>query len=309
LRLEVAVDRFVMRHLGRPARDAEFLAEIDGAVVGAAVAAPTGLVFERGRTEPYDRQPAPSVLVELPLGPADGERDVVLWFPPDAAVTVFDVAGDAPVAPAPPVAGPHWVHHGSSISHGGNARDARSTWPAQVGHALGIRWSNLGFGGNAQLDPMTARSIAATDADLITLELGINLVTGDAMRPRAFASATHAFLDAIRNGLPDTPIVLIGAFACPALETTPGPMVSTPDGPRGTPRPDDENVLTLQRSRELLRQVVDIRDDPALHSIDGLDLFGLDDVGLLEDGLHPSQDGLDLIARRVLDRGLIAATR
>ncbi|WP_157802367.1 GDSL-type esterase/lipase family protein [Diaminobutyricimonas aerilata] len=309
LDLDVIIERYVMRHLGRPTRDAEFLAEAGGEVIARAVATPTGSRIERGRGEPYGREPGPVVRVTLDLGAASARRDVVVWFPHDAGVTLAGVSGDAPVEPVPDSARPHWVHHGSSISHGGNAHDPRETWPAQVGRALGIRWSNLGFGGNAMLDPMTARSIAAMDADVVTLELGINIVGADAMRPRALTSATHAFLDALRDRHPDAPIVLIGAFACPALETTPGPMVATPNGPRGTERGQDADVLTLQRSREVLRAVAAVRDDPALHYLDGLELFGTADAHLLEDGLHPSQCGLDLIARRFLEREVIGPVR
>ena len=308
LELEVAVERYVMRHLGRPTREAEFLAEIDGVVVDAVAATPTALRLERGRGEPYDRETAPAVRVSLHLGRASTGREVVIWFPHDAGVTVLGVDGDAPVEAVRAGGGRHWVHHGSSISHGGNARDQRQTWPAQVGRALGIRWSNLGFGGNAMLDPMTARSIAAMDADVITLELGINIVGGDAMRPRVFASAVHGFVDVLRDRHPVTPIVLLGAFTCPALESAPGPMVMTPEGPRGTERPGDDDALTLQRTRELLQRVVALRDDPGLGYLDGRELFGPDDVHLLEDGLHPSQEGLDLIARRFLERGTIVET-
>ncbi|TPX05663.1 lipase, partial [Schumannella luteola] len=221
--LEVRVDRLVMAHLDAPEHPAEFLAEVDGRIVGRAAAASTGLIRER-RDARWDREPAPATRLELRLDDgATAPREVVIWMPIDAAVAVDAVTGDAPVAPSPGPDGPHWVHHGSSISQGATARDARSTWPALVGRELGLRWTNLGFGGNAQLDPMTAHGIRALDADVVTLELGINVVAADGMRRRAFASATHAFLDLVRDRRPEVPIVVIGAFACPALESTPGP--------------------------------------------------------------------------------------
>lgn len=304
LRLEVGVDRVVMAHLDAPVAAAEFLAEVDGELVARGVATPTGIVREV-KHAPWAREPAPPVAVELAIGGDGRAREVVVWFPVDAGVVLYRIHADAPVEPVP-AAPARWVHHGSSISHGGNAADARSTWPAQVGRALGVPWTNLGFGGQAMLDPMTARSLVATGAEVVTLELGINVVAADLMRPRAFGSAAHAFLDTIRDGLPDARITVISAIACPALEDVPGPMRVGQDGrPVGTPR-DDPDALTLARSRELLAEVVAIRDDPRLSYVDGLRLLDVDEAHLLEDGLHPGQEGLDLIARRVLELGIAA---
>ncbi|AYF97977.1 GDSL-type esterase/lipase family protein [Protaetiibacter intestinalis] len=301
LTLEVRVDRLVMAHREAPERTAEFLAEVDGEVVARASVEPTGLIREV-RDAAWMAEPAPARRLVLELGGTGAEREVVVWFPVDAAVAVDGVTGDAAVAAAPARTGAHWVHHGSSISHGGAARDARGTWPALVGRELGIRWTNLGFGGNAQLDPMTALSIRALDADVVTLELGINVVAADAMRRRAFASAAHGFLDLLRDRMPEVPIVVIGAFTCPALEETPGPGRAGPDGRLvGTPQ-DDATALTLAASRELLAELVAARADPALGYLDGRELLGPDDAALLTDGLHPGQPGLDLIARRFLDR-------
>jgi len=300
LRLEVRVDRLVMAHLDAPERDAEFLAEVDGEIVARATATPTGLINEQ-RDGPWRVTPAEPRRLVLELGGSGAEREVVVWLPVDAAVAVDGVTGDVPISPAGAASGFHWVHHGSSISQGGTARDARSTWPALVGRELGIRWTNLGFGGNAQLDPMTALSLRGLDADVVTLELGINVVAADAMRRRAFASAAHAFLDLLRDRMPHTPIVVMGAFTCPALERTPGPARAGSDGRLvGTPRAGDATALTLDASRELLAELVAARADPALGYLDGRELLGEADAVLLPDGLHPSPEGLDLIAARFL---------
>lgn len=48
--------------------------------------------------------------------------------------------------------------------------------------------------------------------------------------------------------------------------------------------------------------MVQSRRDPALTYLDGRELFGDADVALLYDGLHPNQEGLDLIAQRFVER-------
>ena len=300
LRVTAAFTRYVMAHLDGAVSRAELLAEIDGEIVDRAVADPTGLVFERTDV-PLERGPDVVSTLELHLGPADTPREVVLWLPADAGVRILAVEATADAVPAPPTGRPRWVHHGSSISHGGDAADARSTWPAQVGRALGLDWTNLGFGGNAMIDPPTARAIAATPADVITLKFGINIVTGDAMRRRVFEPALHGFLDTIRDAHPDVPIVVISAIACPGFEELPGPRRIVDGHLTGTPRPLPEGAgaLSLQDTRDAIAEVLAARaDDARLWGMDGRTLLGPDDAHHLYDDLHPDPAGYDLIARR-----------
>lgn len=298
LRVTAAFTRYVMAHLDSPVSRAELLAEIDGVVVDRAVADPTGLVSER-RDAPLARGPEVVSTVELGLGPTDGPREVVVWMPADAGVRVLAVEATGETHAAPPTGRLRWVHHGSSISHGGDAADARGTWPALAGEALGLDWTNLGFGGNAMVDPPTARSIARAPADLITLKLGINVVVGDTMRRRVFAPALHGFLDAVRDGHPDVPVVVISAIACPAFEHTPGPHRIVDGRLVGTPRPEETGKLTLADSRAAIAEVLAARtDDPLLFGMDGRELLGADDAHHLYDELHPDPAGYALIAQR-----------
>ena len=70
---------------------------------------------------------------------------------------------------------------------------------------------------------MAARVIRDTGADLISPKIGINLVNADLMRVRAFGPAVHGFLDTIRDGHPETPLLVVSPTACPIHESTPGP--------------------------------------------------------------------------------------
>jgi hypothetical protein len=243
-------------------------------------------------------------VVDLVLG-GDGRqaRTVDIWLPHAAETTIHGAETDAPVDVGEQLGLPRWLHHGSSISHGQNADGPLGPWPQGAARMLGLELINLGFAGNALLDPFVARAIAAQPADVITLKVGINIVNADAMRARTFVPALHGFLDIVRSGHPATPIAVVTAIACPEHETVPGPTRErTPGHFSGTPRPlqAGDGSLTLERTRRLISDVVSVRSrkDPALQLVDGLSLLGPNDASHLYDDLHPDQAGHDLIAKR-----------
>ncbi|MGX1481012.1 hypothetical protein RKD45_000088 [Streptomyces griseus] len=234
---------------------------------------------------------------ELPAG----EKDIEIWLPHAEITEVIALHTDVPVEPAPHIGRRVWLHHGSSISHGSNAVFPSTIWPALAASTGGVDLINLGFGGSALVDPFTARAIRDTPADLISLKLGINVVNSDAMRLRAFVPAIHGFLDTIREGHPTTPLLLVSPVLCPTQENTPGPLM--PDLSSGTlkfmatgdPAETTAGRLTLVIVREVLADIVKQRsaEDPNLHYLDGLDLYGQNDHEELPlpDGIHPSPEG------------------
>ena len=245
-------------------------------------------------------------VVELPPG---GERLLELWLPHNEGLELVQLQADQPLTPAPP-AGPVWVHHGSSISHGSNALTATGTWPVIAARRARVELRNLGFGGSALVDNIIARTIRDTSADLISVKLGINVVNLDAMRLRSFVPAVHGFLDTIRDGHPDTQLLLISPIFCGIHENTPGPGAIDPstlgaDQVRflatGDPAEVAAGRLTLRVIRDSLRDIVAARsDDPALHYLDGLQLFGEADAERLPlpDALHPGPEAHELIGER-----------
>ncbi len=159
---------------------------------------------------------------------------------------------------------------------------------------------NLGLGGSCHLDPFVARTIRDESADLISLKVGINIANADSFRERSFGPALHGFLDTIRDGHPDTPILVVSPIICPFLEETPGPSipVQEDESVKFTSLPGHEEVragsLTLVQMRCMIRDIIEgrrQRDDANLHYLDGLELFGPDDVDDLPDALHPSAAG------------------
>ncbi|MFG1699852.1 GDSL-type esterase/lipase family protein [Nonomuraea sp. NPDC049309] len=253
--------------------------------------------------------------VELREGPAGtarftglpaGDKDVEIWLPHNETAELGALRTDAPVFPAPSGGRRVWLHHGSSISHGSNATHPTAIWPALAAALGGVELVNLGFSGGALLDPFTARTMRDTPADLISVKIGINLANSDAMRLRAFVPAVHGFLDTIREGHPQTPLLVVSAILCPMQEHTPGPLTAAfEDGtvrfrPTGDPADRASGHLTLDVIRGELARIVAERagDDPHLHYLDGRSLYGEPDHTELPlpDDLHPSEEGHHRIA-------------
>jgi hypothetical protein len=229
-------------------------------------------------------------------GLSAGQKRVEVWLPHDETTVVVALRTDAPVDPVTD-GRPVWLHHGSSISHGSNAAHPTGTWPAVAAGIAGVDLVNLGFGGSALLDPFTARTMRDTPADVVSVKIGINLVNQDLMRLRAFRAAVHGFLDTIRDGHPDTPLLVVSPVLCPIHERTPGPSAPDLSAMRegrlafvaaGDPAEVAVGKLTLTVIRDELARIVEQRgaDDVHLHLLDGRELYGEGDAAL-PDALHP----------------------
>lgn len=241
-----------------------------------------------------------------------GVKDVEIWLPPAEVTELIALRTDAPVEAAADHGRKVWLHHGSSISHGSGAEGPTATWPALAAARGGVELTNLGFGGNALLDPFTARAMRDTPADLISVKIGINLVNLDLMRLRAFAPAVHGFLDILREGHPATPLLVVSPVLCPIQEDTPGPIAPDFDGGKvsfralGDPADVAGGRLTLNVIRGELARITAQRaaEDPNLYHLDGRSLYGEQDFAELPlpDGLHPDAAGHHRIGERFAEQ-------
>ncbi|KAF4405046.1 SGNH/GDSL hydrolase family protein [Streptomyces lycii] len=246
-----------------------------------------------------ETRPGPVGTVRF-TGLPGGEKDVEIWLPHNETTELVALRTDAPVGPAPDRGRRVWLHHGSSISHGSDAASPTTTWPALAASLGGVELLNLSLGGGALLDPFTARAMRDTPADLISVKIGINLVNADLMRLRAFTPAVHGFLDTVRDGHPGTPLLVISPILCPVHEDTPGPSVPDFSAVKsgrlrfraaGDPAERASGKLALGVIRDELARIVEQRaaEDPALHHLDGRELYGDADYRELPlpDELHP----------------------
>lgn len=245
-----------------------------------------------------------TVRFALPVGRIE-DHAVELWLPHTAAVELVALRADAPFAP-PRDARPIWVHHGSSISQCGEASAPTRTWPAVAARAGGASVRSLGFSGNAVGDPFVARTIRDLAADVISIEIGINVVNGDLMRRRMFETVLHGVLDTIREGHPTTPLVVIGPIPCPSLEAAPGPTVLDATTGQaisaGDPRELERGAMSLEVVRDIWSRVLKARsDDPQLFALDGRTLLPESEIGDLDDGLHPNAAAYERMGARFAD--------
>ncbi|GLB68917.1 GDSL-type esterase/lipase family protein [Arthrobacter mangrovi] len=283
---------------------------VDGRVAGGAATSGGNTVtidMATGAVEQAQGPVCTTRFADLPEGP----KTIELWLPHNEVTELLELRTDAPVEPAPDTGRPVWLHHGSSISQGSNAASPTGTWPAAAARLGGVELVNRGFGGSALLDQFTARAMRDTPADLISVKIGINLVNSDVMRRRAFGSAVHGFLDTIRDGHPDIPLLVVSPIYCGIHEDTPGPGAFDLEAiaagqvrfrATGDPGERAAGKLTLGAIREELDRIVRQRaaDDPNLYLLDGTELYGeRDAVELpLPDALHPDAATHQLIGER-----------
>ncbi|GAA4189956.1 SGNH/GDSL hydrolase family protein [Streptosporangium oxazolinicum] len=281
---------------------------VDGHLTGRSTATVTGTGTGRPvreRTARFTGAPTPERTTRF-TGLPDREKDVEIWLPLREITELVALRADAPLTATSGGGRRVWLHHGSSISHGSAADGPSTTWPALAATRAGVELINLGLGGNALLDPFTARAMRETPADLVSVKIGINLVNHDLMRLRAFGPAVHGFLDTIREGHPGTPLLVVSPILCPFLEDTPGPIAPHFDGGRLTfrsvavPQDGEDGRLTLTVIRDELTRLIAHRDDPNLHYLDGRALYGEADYAELPlpDELHPDPAGHRRIGER-----------
>lgn len=218
-------------------------------------------------------------------GLPDGMKELEIWLPANAGITVAGIAIDAEAAAYPlPDTRPRWIAYGSSITQCVAASGPSRSWPAIAASACGYQLTSLGFSGNCHMEPMIGRLIRDLPADFISLCVGVNMYGAESVGPRIFRPLLIGLLETIRDRHRDIPLLVISPIY-------------------GTVREHEANALgfTLPLMREAIRETVGVlrkRGDRQLYYLNGLDWLGPEDEALLTDGLHPGAEGYEAMGRR-----------
>ncbi len=139
-------------------------------------------------------------MLYLPL--YDGVTDLWLKVAPEATVT----SGDPALMPDTP----RIVAYGTSIMQGGCASRPGMTSSNIISRRLGKQVVNLGFSGNAKLDPPLARAMAAMDGvEAYIIDPVPNCTLG------MCDTLTYDFVKIIAQAHPRTPIIMVAGLIYP----------------------------------------------------------------------------------------------
>jgi lysophospholipase L1-like esterase len=205
------------------------------------------------------------------------DREITLYLPLYIPVKVLEIGLDAEARVQPAkafaVSSPV-VFYGTSITQGGCASRPGMSYQAILARMLNLDYVNLGFSGNGKGEPELARAVASLQASAFVLDFAQNNPTVDSL-----AQVFAPFLDVIRNGHPETPILVIT------------PIYSVQESWSRNER--------LEGMRELIRTVAAKRiadGDRHLEIVEGTDLLGPSRGDGLVDGTHPNDLGFQWMA-------------
>jgi lysophospholipase L1-like esterase len=218
---------------------------------------------------------------ESPLnfwGPLDGElHEFRVYLPLYNSVEnlEFGIPEGAAISTVAPRAEKPVAYYGTSIVHGAGASRPGMTHVSILGRRLNYPILNLGFSGNAIMEPEVAVLLAELDPAAYVLDSLPNMGAGP------IAERAGSFIRTLRTARPDTPIVLVEDRTYPAAWLT--------------PQVEAENATRRAAFKQVYAKLLAEEAGP-LHYIEGDGLLGMDNDGT-NDGSHAN----DLGASRMAD--------
>lgn len=198
---------------------------------------------------------------------------------------LHSVDGDVRTPDPDEVPNRRYLAYGTSITQGAVASRHHLTYAAEAARRLDADLLNLGTGGSAFCEPAIADHIAGRDDwDVATLAISVNMIAAG-FAPEEFRERAAYMIETVADANPDDPVVAITLF----------PVF--PDLGPGS----EEWAADPETYREVLREVVSASDHETVFLLEGPDLLS-DITGLSPDLVHPSDNGMDEITRRLVPR-------
>ncbi len=229
-------------------------------------------------------------MVRLTIGPAAADKPATIYLPEGMhplIQSVMPVDGD--IAPAPRQ--PRWVAYGDSVTQGWIASSPAQAWTAITARKAGLDLVNLGYAGSARGEIVSAEHVAGLEADIISIAYGANCWARTPHSIGMITEGLRGFLDMVRTGHAETPIVVMSPILRPDAEETPNKLGAS-----------------LSALRAAMESVVRERiegGDADLVLIEGLGVLTAEH---LDDGIHPGDEGHKRIAATVV-KALTAAQK
>jgi lysophospholipase L1-like esterase len=176
--------------------------------------------------------------------------------------------------------GPRWLAYGDSLTEGWIATGPAHCWPAAAARRHRLDVVNLGYAGSCRGELASAEQIAKLPADVISLGYGTNCWTRIPYSTPLLAANLRAFLAIVREGHPETPIVVWSPVVRPDAEATPNRLGATLADLRAAIEEFAKNHQNLEGGGpiELVRGLPLLRGDQ------------------LPDGVHPGDEGHAIMA-------------
>jgi len=211
--------------------------------------------------------------VRLALGGWPGDERAIIYLPEGMKPIIKSLGGVGGRIEPAPADQPRWIAYGDSVAEGWVASGPAYAWPAIAGRRYGLDVVNMGYGGAARGEVASAEQIASLQADVISITHGTNCWTRTPFSVDMMLASIAAFIDVVRQGHPDTPIVVASPVIRPDAETTPNRFGAT-----------------LAELRHAMEAEAAERD---VVLIPGRDLITADN---LADGIHPDDEGHQILA-------------
>lgn len=211
------------------------------------------------------------------------EKEIMIYLPQQQEVLIKAIGVDKDThfsAPEHHFARPQpVVFYGSSVCQGHGTLKPSMTYPAKLCRDLNLDFVNLGFGGSGKAEPNVVELVNSVPGSCYVFDLGKSYGMQDATRFKQM-------LETIRRSHPQAPLICIT------------PITSTREVYSKSYADRSEH------DREVMRQAVNEfiqSGQKGVYLLEGTDLLGFDEAdGFSRDGVHPTDFGYSIIARKLL---------